>query len=291
MATAATILDRAERTLSWDRSTVGVPGLESTNLLTILNSAVKEYFASFEISGEPSSILRREYGFALAADTNLNGAITTASTSIVLDSSAFTNAPTASVASGAIAVWDNNRPDYVEFGSNNLTTTLSSVTLISFAHEDDDVVSLLYALPSNFDNFRSEEGYEDGVSVDGVPYFFTSGDPVGRKFAIYDNGTTKYLHFPKGVTGDVFIRYNIVPTVVDGEADTVDIPTKDEDFAMWRVVQYAAPKLEQPDMYSIAEKNAFNILHSAHMRRSIGKRPRLRPMRTSSGYTRSQIFD
>lgn len=285
MALASTILDRAERTLGWDRTSVGVPGLESTNLLTVINSAVKDYFASFEKSGEPSSILRREVGYTLVTDTHLNGTLASGATSIVGDSFASFGS------SGAVAIWDNDRPDYAEFGANNLTTTLSSVTGVSFAHEDDDTVSLLYALPAAFDGFRSEQGFEDGVSVDGRPFFFTSGNPIGTKFTIYDNGTTKYLHFPQGLTGDVFVRYNAVPTVVDGEGDTVDIPTKDEDYAMWAVVRYAAPTLDRADMYELANKNMWDILHSAHVRKNIGKRPRLRPTRRGTGFTRSMIFD
>ncbi len=282
---ASTFLDRCERMCDFDRTSIGTPGLESTNLLTVLNSAVKEYFASFEKSGEPSSVLRKEVGYTLVTDTALNGALASGATSIVGDS--FASFGT----SGAVAIWDNDRPDYAEFGANNLTTTLSTVTGVSFAHEDNDVVSLLYALPSNFDGFRSEEGYEDGVSVDGRPYRFTTGNPRGGMFAIYDNGTTKYLHFPQGLTGDVFVRYNAAPTVIDAETDTVDIPVKDEDFAYWRLVEYAAPKLERIDLYQIAKEEAFKQLNSAHIRKNIGKRPRLRPMRTGSGYSRNFIFD
>jgi hypothetical protein len=278
MSTAATILDRAERTLDFDRTSVGVPGLESTNLLTVVNAAVKEYFASFEKSGEPSSILRKETGYTLVTDTAVNNAsgIAAGAVSIIGDSFASFGS------SGAIAIWDNDRPDYAEFGSNNLTTTLSSVTGVSFAHEDNDIISLLYALPSNFDGFRSEEGYEDGVSVDGRPFFFTSGPPTGNKFTIYDNGTTKYLHFPQGIT---------VITTETGATGTIDIPVKDEDFAMWKVIQYAAPKLERMDMYQFATAEMLKILNSAHVRKNIGKRPRLRPMRRRTGYSRSDIFD
>ncbi len=284
---ASTILDRAERTCDFDRTTIGIPGLESTNLLSVLNSAVVEYFASFEKSGEPSSLLQRETGFTLVSDTAVNNAAGVASgaTSIIGDSFASFGS------SGAIAIWDNDRPDYAEFGANNLTTTLSTVTGVSFAHEDDDTISLLYALPAAFDGFRSGEGYEDGVSVDGIPYYFTSGDPYSYKFAIYDNGTTKYLHFPRGLSGDAFIRYNVTPTVVDGESDNVDIPVKDDDFAMFRVIQYAALKLERTDLYQFATQGALDVLHSAHVRKNISKRPRVRPMRTRSGLTRSMIFD
>ncbi len=285
---ASTILDRAERTLSFDRTAVGIPGLESTNLLTVVNSAVKEYFSSFEKSGEPNSLLAREVGYTLVTDTDLNGALASGATSIVGDSFASFGS------SGAGAIWDNDRPDYFLFGANNLTTTLSTVTGVSFAHEDEDTVSLLYALPSNFDGFRSEVGYEDGVSVDGIPFFFTTGNPVGNTFAIYDTGTTKYLHFPQGRTGDVFVKYNIVPTVITtetGATGTIDVPVKDEDFVLWRVIQYAAPRLQRTDYYQIAKDEALKILNSAHIRKNISKRPRLRPMRRNIGLTRSDFFD
>lgn len=287
MSTAATILDRAERTLDFERSAVAIPGLESTNLLTVVNAAVKEYFASFEKSGEVSSILRKETGYTLVADTAVNNAsgIASGATSIVGDD--FSDFGS----SGAVALWDNTRPDYAEFGANNLTTTLSSVTGVSFAHEDNDVISLLYALPADFDGFRSEEGYEDGVSVDGRPFFFTSGNPTGNKFAIYDNGTTKYLHFPQGLTGDVFVRYNAAPTTIDDEADTLQLPVKDEDYVMWAVVRYCAPKLERMDMFQLASSEMLKILNSAHVRKNTGKRPRLRPMRRGFTYSRSDIFD
>lgn len=286
MSTAATILDRAERTLDFERTSVGIPGLESTNLLTVVNTAVKDYFASYEKSGEPSSILRKETGYTLVSDTAVNNAagVAAAATSIIGDSFASFGS------SGAVALWDNDRPDYIEFGANNLTTTLSSVTGVSFAHEDNDPISLLYALPADFDGFRSEEGYEDGVSVDGRPFFFTSGTPVGNKYAIYDNGTTKYLHFPQGKTGDAFVRYNAIPTVIDAEGDTIDVPAKDEDYVMWAVVKYCAPKLERMDLYQIADAEMLKIIRSAHVRKNIGKRPRLRPIR-SRGYSRSDVFD
>lgn len=284
---ASTILDRAERTLDFDRTSVGVPGLESTNLLAVVNSAVKEYFSSFEKSGEPSSIVRKETGGSLVTDTAVNNAsgVAAGATSIVGDT--FSDFGV----SGAVALWGSARPDYAEFGANNLTTTLSTVTGVSYAHADDDTISLLYALPANFDSFRSEEGYEDGVDVDGRPFFFTSGAPAGNKYALYDNGTTKYLHFPQGLSGDYFVRYNAAPTVVDGESDTVDIPVKDEDFAMWAVVKYAAAKLERMDTYQIATTEMQKILSSAHVRKNIGKRPRLRPMRRNIGFPRSMIFD
>ena len=284
MALASTILDRAENTLIFERSTIGISGLESSNLLTVLNTAVKDYFMSFEKSGEPPSTIAKETGFALVADTALAADTAKGATSYTVDDSSDLGS------SGALAIWDNDRPDYTEFTGNDLSTAITGATGLDFPHEEDDTVSLLYALPTGYDSMRSTIGFEDGVSVDGNPYFFTTGNPTRNNYAIYDNGTTKYLHFPQGVTGDVFVKYNGLPTVVDAETDTVDIPTKDEDYAMWRVVEYAAPMLERMDMYQIAQRQIFDILHSAHVRRNIGKRPKTRMTRTRGSITRSQVF-
>lgn len=285
MASASAFLDRAEQTLDFDRTSVGVPGLESTNLLTVLNSAVKEYFSSFEKNGEPPVLLKKEKGFTLVEDTELNGDLSASAVSIVLDDSSDFGS------SGAIAIWEKDRADYIEFSLNNNTTTLSTLSGHNTAHEDEDTVSLLYKLPSDFEGFRSEEGFEDGVSVDGQPFFFTSGAPSGNKFTIYENANDQYLHFPRGLTGFVFVRYNGSPTEVTIESDNVDIPSKDEDYAMWALVKYCAAKLERMYWYGIAEKEMFKILSSAHMRRNIGKRARTRPMRRSVSYSRTDIFD
>lgn len=286
MALASTILDRAEKTLDFDRSSIGVQGLESTQLLAVLSDIVLEYFSSFEKNGEPSSILSNETGFDLVTDTALDGSTDKGDTSFdVSDSSGLGT-------SGALAVWDNRRPDYIEFTGNDLSTTISGVTGLDFGHDDKRTVSLLYAIPSNFKSMRSTVGYEDAVSVDGIPYFFTTGAPYLRRYSIYDNGTTKYLHFPQGITGGVYMKYNAAPTTVDDETDNVDIPTVDEWYAVWRLVEYAAPKLEDFAMQQLAVDKAFKILSSSHKRRNIGKRPRLRPMRRFfSRPSRSFLFD
>jgi hypothetical protein len=282
VAVASTILDRTERTCDFERSSVGIPGLESTQLLAELNSAVVDYYSSFEKSGEPPSTIKKEKGYTLVADTALNGALAIGATSIAGDSFASFGS------SGAVAI---DGRDYALFGANNLTTTLSSVTGVSLAHDDDTAISLLYALPADFDSFRSEEGYPDGVRIGSTPYRFTSGTPTGHQFAVYDTGTTKYLHFPQGTTGKAFVPYNGTLTAVTTEASTVDLPTKDIDYAYWRVVKYCAVKLERPDLLKMAEEGVFSYLNSAHIRRNVGKRPMTRPMRTGRGLSRSDVFD
>ena len=114
---ASTCLDRAQRTLDFDRSTVGIPGLESTNLLTVVNAGVKEYFASFENSGEPPTLLKKETGYTLVADTAVNNAsgVASGATSIIVDDSSGFGS------SGALAIWDNDSPEHCWFCARQVT--------------------------------------------------------------------------------------------------------------------------------------------------------------------------
>lgn len=282
MATGATILGYAQDTLGFDRTSVGVPGLEPTQLLAHANQAVLEYFDAFRKNGQPPSRVSKETGYALVADQNLAADVASGATSFTIDDSSSYGA------SGAIAIWDDNRPDYTEFTGNDLSTAISGVTGVDFAHETDDNTQLLYALPSNFVDFRQQEGNPAGVTVDGHPYTFTSSAPYGSRFAIYDNGTTKYLNFPEGLTGDVFVKYNADPTTVDEESDSVDVPTRDEWFVVYRICQKVAPLLDKDPNYY--ENQANLVLGDALKRRNINKRPRTRPIRRTATLTRSDLF-
>lgn len=272
MATAAsTIITRIEGLLGFDSDTIGLPGLEATQLLSLINIAHSEYFETFRKGGgEPPMYMRTEAGGTLASNTALNGAITTSDTSIAVDDG--TNAGSSG---GAIVVWDNDTPDII-FYTGKSSNTLTGVTDIDFAHEDDDAVQLLATLPSDFGDLRQGEGYGDGVNLNGTDYTYTSGTPDGTQFAVIDDGSTQYLWFPDGASGDYHVYYNKRPTTIDGTTDNIDIPDympKDQWFPVYRVAQRIAPLLDKdPSLYQI---EADRILGQALKSRYIGKRPRL----------------
>lgn len=267
-STAGTLIGFAESIASIDRTTIGIPGCEETFLLNVVDKANREYYNKFILGGgEPRSDRTAETGGTLAAATTLNGAITSASTTIVLDS------VTDYATSGAGAVWDDTNPDFIEYTGIS-TLTLTGVTGIGYSHEDADAFSVLYALPSNFESFRSASDSPDGVEVDGIPYRFTSGVPLGNQFAIYDNGTTKYLFFHKDATGDYSVRYNKGATSISATGTTVDVPVSDEDFITYRLVEhifnviFGAGSLQAQGAKATADK----IMLDALKRRNVGKR-------------------
>ena len=270
MSTAGTLITYAENITSIDRTTIGIPGAEETMLLNVVDKANREYYTKFLLGGgEPRSDRTAETGGTLAASTTLDGAITSASVSIVLDS------VTSFASSGAGAVWNDEEPDFIEYTAIS-TLTLTGVTGIGYSHADGDSFSVLYALPANFESFRSAADSPDGVTVDGIPYRYTSGIPLSNQFGVYDNGTTKYLVFHKDQTGDYRVSYNTGATSISATGTSVDVPVSDEDFIVYRLVEhiysviYGAASPQGQD----ARQKADKIMLDALKRRNIGKRLR-----------------
>lgn len=268
MATAASqIITDAEAITKIDSSSIGLAGLEQAMLLRVIDKANREYYNKFTIGGgEPHSSRTAETGGDLAADTTLNGAVTSASTSIILDS------VTGYATSGAGIIWKDSQPDFVEYAGIS-TLTLTGATGIGYDHDDEEAFSVLYALPSNFESFRSADDSPDGVTVNGVPYTFVSGIPTGNNFSVYDNGTTKYLIFPKGLSGTYSCRYNKGATSISVPASTLDVPVDDEDFVIYRVVEHIYRILNvDPNKVVEARQIANKCVLDALKRRNVGKR-------------------
>ena len=270
MSTAGTLIGYAEAITSIDRSTIGIPGAEETFLLNVVDKANREYYSKFsQGGGEPRADRTAETGGTLAATTTLNGAITSASVSIILDS------VTGFASSGAGVVWDDNTPDFIEYTAIS-TLTLTGVTGIGYSHEDADAFSVLHALPANFESFRSASDSPDGVEVNGIPYRFTSGIPVGNEFGVYDNGTTKYLFFPRETSGDYSVRYNKGATSITATSTSVDVPIADEDFIVYRLVEHISNVIfgAGSAQGQTARQQADKIMLDALKRRNVGKRLR-----------------
>jgi hypothetical protein len=288
-STATQIITDAEGITKIDSSSIGLAGLEETMLLRIIDKANREYYSKFQVGGgEPKSDRTAETGGTIVAGTTLNGAITFASTSIVLDS------VTGFSSSGAGIVWDNEDPDFIEYTSI-ASLTLNGVTGIGYNHEDADAFSVLYALPANFESFRSVDDSDFGVSVDGIPYKFVTGIPVDNEFSVYDNGTTKYLFFPKDLTGDYSVRYNKGATSITATSTTIDVPISDEDFVIFRLVEHIYRVLNV-DYNKVVEARqiADSCLLNSLKRRNVGRRlkmGRVWGVRSSSPFPSSVIAE
>lgn len=266
-STAAQIITDVEGITKIDTTSIGLAGLESTMLLRIIDKANREYYNKFQIGGgEPRSDRTAETGGTIYADTTLNGAVTSASTSVILDS------VTGYASSGAGIIWEGAIPDFIEYTAIS-TLTLTGVTGIGYNHADESAFGVLYALPSNFESFRSTEDSPDGVFVNEIPYTFVSGIPEDEHFSIYDNGTTKYLVFPKGLTGTYSVRYNKGATSISATGTTLDVPIEDEDFVIYRLVEHVYRVLNvDPNKVVEARQIANKSILDTLKRRNVGKR-------------------
>lgn len=268
---ASTILDLASSILKIDRSSTSVPGVQEQTLLQVLNLANLEWLRSFRRGGgEPPGTSQAETGYTLIPSTALAADITTSSLSIPVDDSS--DAPS----SGAFAIYDDG-PDIGEYAGNS-ANTLTGATGLGYDHEDGDEVSFLYALPGNFSDFRSSASAPDGVLINGLPYTFTTGEPGSFQFSLYDNGTTRYLWFPRGLTGDVTVAYNKAGTTVDGATDTLSAPADYDLFYVYRLVAHGYRAMgADPSRAAEADSMADRVLREAHLEKNTGKRIRTRP--------------
>jgi hypothetical protein len=280
MHTAGHIIGIAEGLLRIDGDATGIPGLESTQMLSFVDQANREYVNAFRTNGEAPEIMKREYGFDLIADTALAAdTAALAATFTVDDSSAF---PTA----GALAIWDDSMPDIATF-TGNAANAFSGVSGLSYAHETDDIVQAFYALPSDFSDIRSTHR-SHGVRVNTVPYRFTSDFPVGCEYSLYTSGSTTYIWFPRSLgTTSVYIQYNAAPTTISAEETEINIPIEDEYFAVWRLVEMGREILmADPALIQTARQRADQFLNNALRRRNkthiIHTAAKIRPFRPMS---------
>ena len=282
---ASTLLNYARGILRVDGSSTSNPALQDTIFLAQLNHANAEWQRTFRRSGgAPPTFLERETGIDLIASTTLTAAQTTASTTAVLTSaSSFAS-------SGAIAVYDDGMPDIEEYTSNAVLT-LSGVTGVNWAHESGDQVSSLYVLPSNFGSFRAQEGFGDGMKIGNTPYTFTSGVPEGARFSIYDNGTTKYLWTPLGLTGSVLIAYNKVSNTIDETTDTVDVPVEYEWFLVYRLVEFGLrSRGDDANLIAEAKQMGNTILRESQVEKNITKIAHTRPISRNRSMSEDDYF-
>jgi hypothetical protein len=271
-STAATIIGYIENITNIDVDEIGVPGVEETQLLNIIHQANLEYYnAHIQGGGEPPLQFVSEFGVDILDGTTLSEDVATTDVEFNIgDSSSLQS-------SGAAVIFDDNTPDIFEY-TTNTANNVSGVTKLSFGHENGDSLYALYALPSDFASFRSEHDNPDGVLVAGRVFRYTSSsNPLNNQFTVYDNGTTKYLQFPRGL-GSVtaFVKYNTAPTTINDTTDTIIAPEADEYFIVYRAVEHVYTVLAMnKDEIDRARGLADDILRRSLIRRNIGKRVRI----------------
>lgn len=237
------------------------------------------------LRGQPVQITGMRTGWSfMAASTNitivapdqLNGALTTASTSVILDSA--TNFDDA----GKIIIYSNESSWDVVSYTGKSSNTLTGATGIASAKLDNDVVSKLYAVPSDFGKIRSltfnkslyrliesePDFYNQTITVgDTVVYLGTTPFPDQNTVTIIDD----YFWFPKNHDdGIAVLQYWKAPTNLDTGTDStslttlIDLPPEYEDYIKYRNLTRLLRIMgrDATDIYE-AEAEAISILQSA----------------------------
>jgi len=285
---AGTIIERAWKKLRKSGSSTDVPAVQEAEMLATLNDIVNEWRRAFKLSGEPTAAVKKETAFDLKSQTLVNDSdgIATSDTTITVDSASDFDS------SGAAVIYDDGMPDVIEY-TGKTATTLTGASGIDWSHDDNDPVLKLYALPSNFHSLRATPDCREGVQVNNTPYVQVPEDPKAGQFAIYDNGTSKYLWLPRGLSGTARVNYNKTTTTIDGTEDLVEWDGEYDEFGIWRLVELAGVG-DDVDLnaakVAYAKARADKTLADALSLKGLNKLPRLRPINPHRGLSQDDYY-
>ncbi len=269
--TVSTIIGRA-RSLIRAEAGSDVPVISDDFMTFAVSDADKELLRSFSGSGgnTPNS-QAAETGFNPSSDTTINdvNGLTTASTTItVLDTTGFESR-------GAAVIFDKGMFD-VFFYTGVTATSFTGVTGIGFTHPNSCGIQALFALPSNFNDFRRSDQYGDGVMLNGAPLSYMDGPPDPGKFSYIDTGTTIYLWLYRGASGAASVYYDITPNSITQLTDVVSFKEEFISFYIWRTIELALFGRGDFQIIQIAKQKADDFRLQALKNRNRGRRPRVR---------------
>jgi len=280
MATTENIVTLT-RNLLREEDTSDVPVVSDSFLYEAIMDAQGKWEDAFNTGGEnePRDVV--PYGFDIASDTTLDGAVSADATTFTLtanNSSASTNS--------AMLLWNDNNPYFVSYTAYDSSTKIvTGASNIVIGFDDDDDVQRLYKLPSNFQSFRESPLYGDGVRVNGAPYRYVDTVPYsGGYFSKFEDSNGVYIVLPKGLTGTMAVLYNKAYTTINSSDDVISVPDKYKFFVVYHVVGMCFLDID-PKRSTQFEKKAYEILDRALQTRNTNKKIRTRPFnRTSSDY-------
>ncbi len=249
-----------------------IPAIGDTVMLQGVAKADRDALQALRRGGGNTPVSQGlEGGNTLASNTavnNASGVLKTDVTVTVDSTSGYDSA-------GAAAIWTKDMPDVFYYTSISATQFLG-VTGLGFAHADNDVVQPLYALPSNFGNFRKSEDYGDGAQVNGDSMKYIDGVPQVGQFSKKDDGTTKYLWLYLGATGTCSYLFDKDSNTIDSTDDLISLPEDWLYFYAWTVIALCLFGRGDYELVNMAKAEAKEELLAQLKDRNIGRSPRIR---------------
>lgn len=271
----------ANNLLRQDGDATGVPGLESSATITWVNDLHKQFFDEYLKSyGNYPAYMKKEKGYTAASSTALAADVAAGATSLTVDSSSALDT------SGAAVIYKNSQYDiFTHTGNSGGTVSgipASGTGTIDFSHEEDEEVSKLYALPSDFGRMRIEKERGEGVRVNGSPFFQTPDMPSSGHYSLWQ-GESWYLWMPRGQSGDILVAYDKKPTTLSATTTEIDIPEQYPDhwYIVWGLVGIFKRVLDDEYVAQIERIEQDKVLNAAFARPNAGKK-----LSASNGYFR-----
>jgi hypothetical protein len=278
--TVADIYGMADDLLRQDGNSSGVPGLESTRTITWIDMLHRQYFDEFTNNGGNfPEYMRKHDGDTMVASTALAADVTSGAATFTIDSSSGLGT------TGAGVVYSNYQFDIFTHTGNS-SGTVSGVSGLDFDHDEDDIVSKLYALPSDFGRMRVEGSgatRHEGVRVNGLGYSRVPDMPGYRQYALWQNPSDGvwYLWLPYVTSGDILTVYDQKPTSLTLTTSVIDIPTQyaDHMYLVWGLVALFKQTLDDDYVATKERAEQMKYFTNAIKRQSSG-----RPLSASNAY-------
>lgn len=223
-----------------------------------------------------------EDGFTLTSETAVNNAAGV----LVADATVTVDSTTGFDSSGAAVIWTNEIPD-VFFYTDVTATTFTGVTGLAFTHNDGDAIQPLYALASNFGNFRRSEDYGDGAQLNGDPLTYMEGPPRSGHFSRRSDGTTSYLWLPRGATGAAGVLFDRNSDEIDSSDDLISFGPEWKFFYAWRCIELGVFGSGIYPIMALAKAKGDALKLDLLKDRNVGRRLRIRPHSMTGGYRTS----
>ncbi len=267
------IYGMADDLLRQDGASTGIPGLEESRTIEWINDLHKQFFEEFTDAGRNlPDYMKQETGFTGVVSTALAADIASGASSLTIDSSSYLDS------SGAAVLYKNGQYDVFTF-SGNTGGNVTGVSGVNFAHDEDEKVQKLYALPSTFGRMRIERDRGEGVRLNGRGFVRVPDTPFSSQYALWQNPTSSawYLWMPQDATGDILVTFDKKPTeltTATGTTGTIDIPSQYSDhwYLVWGLVAIFRQVLDE-DYVPQKERAEMNrIVSSAAKRGSVGRK-------------------
>lgn len=262
----------AQDLLRLDGSDLGLSGIEEARTIEWINDLNAELYEEFYSRGlVVPDYLASSVGFDTSSATALAADTAAGATSLTVDSSAALDS------SGAAVIYDRQHFDVFTYTGNSSGTVsgipASGRDSLEFAHDDDDAVEKLYALPSDFGRPRPGRIRGDGLTMDGVPFYERPEFPQLKHFSIYtDTSESKHLWLPRGSNGQASMFYDLKPSTLDSTDDEIDWPSPYHWYLVYGLVGLYKQVLEASYVPDKEMAQMTNVVNKAIKKRSAGKR-------------------